>query len=74
MIYMYQKDFNRLNFLSEKALSNKITPKELKEFNLLINDWNTSFELNLLGGLRSHKIEVEDFSSFKVGDTFSLSF
>ncbi|MCJ8318748.1 MAG: hypothetical protein MJK12_03890 [Colwellia sp.] len=40
-------DFERLNFLSEKTLTETITPIELKEFKFLLNEWNLSAELNL---------------------------
>ena len=67
---MNQMDFDRLNFLSEKTISDKITPNELNEFKLLIKTWNTSFELNLVNSLYSYDLAVEKITSLKVGDTF----
>ena len=67
---MNQNDFDRLNTLSEKALSDNITAKELNEFRFLINDWNTSFELSLLSGLCDPKIEIDEVTNLKVGDVF----
>ena len=46
MINMKQKEFDRLNYLSEKSLLDTITPNEFYEFSRLIKDWNTSYELN----------------------------
>jgi len=45
--YMHTNDFERLNSLSEKAIGETATKDELKEFNQLLNEWNTSTELNL---------------------------
>ena len=44
---MHTNDFERLNSLSEKAIGESATEDELKEFNQLLNEWNTSTELNL---------------------------
>jgi uncharacterized protein YnzC (UPF0291/DUF896 family) len=44
---MNNDDFERLNFLSEKTLTETITQNELKEFIVLLNEWNLSVELNL---------------------------
>jgi hypothetical protein len=57
---MKQKEFDRLNYLSEKSLLDTITPNEFYEFSRLIKDWNTSFELNLLNGLYEHKSRLDD--------------
>ncbi|NQZ82902.1 MAG: hypothetical protein HRT52_17975 [Colwellia sp.] len=47
---MNTDEFERLNFLSEKALNETATDPELKEFSHLLNSWNSSVELNLFGG------------------------
>ena len=47
---MSQHDFERLNVISERALVDKITSEELKEFNKLIDDWSASTEFNVLAG------------------------
>ena len=47
---MNSYEFERLNFLSEKALNETATPHEITEFNTLLNEWNSSVELNLFGG------------------------
>jgi hypothetical protein len=57
---MKQKEFDRLNYLSEKSLLDTITPNEFYEFSRLIKDWNTSFELNPLNGLYEHKSRLDD--------------
>lgn len=44
---MDNDDFERLNFLSEKAIIKTATKNELKEFNILLNEWNSSEEFNL---------------------------
>ncbi len=47
---MMDKDkFERLNFLSEKALQNNATNDELKEFNKLHKEWTEPQEFNLFG-------------------------
>lgn len=45
---MTDDDFDRLNFLSEKAITETATPNELREFKQLMDLWNTSYEFNLL--------------------------
>ena len=47
---MNHDDFERLNFLSEKAITETATNNELKEFNVLLNEWNLSVEFNLFNG------------------------
>jgi len=47
---MNSSEFERLNFLSEKALNETATDPELKEFSQLLNHWNSAVELNLFGG------------------------
>ena len=47
---MNMNSFERLNSLSEKALNETATPSEITEFNVLLNEWNSSAELNLFGG------------------------
>jgi hypothetical protein len=52
MLIMTSNEFDRLNSLSEKALTEKALTEtasrnELKEFNELLEDWNTSTEFNL---------------------------
>jgi len=44
---MEHTEFERLNALSEKAMNDKASPNELKEFNTLLSDWNDSAELNM---------------------------
>jgi hypothetical protein len=44
---MTSDEFDRLNSLSEKALNETASRNELKEFNELLEDWNTSVEFNL---------------------------
>ena len=44
---MTTNEFDRLNSLSEKALIDTASCNELKEFNALLQDWNTSIEFNL---------------------------
>jgi hypothetical protein len=46
-LIMDNDDFERLNFLSEKAITKTATKNELKEFNILLNEWNSSEEFNL---------------------------
>ena len=45
---MTQKNFERLNFLSDKSINDTITFRELIEFKKLIADWNSAFELDQL--------------------------
>ena len=45
--YMDTKSFERLNSLSEKAFHEIASKDELKEFNHLLDEWNTSVQLNL---------------------------
>jgi hypothetical protein len=47
---MTSDEFDRLNTLSEKALTETASRNELKEFNELLDDWNESVEFNLLLG------------------------
>jgi hypothetical protein len=47
MLIMTSNEFDRLNSLSEKALTETASRNELKEFNELLEDWNTSIEFNL---------------------------
>jgi hypothetical protein len=47
MLIMTTDEFDRLNSLSEKALTETVTKNELIEFYELLHDWNTSFEFNL---------------------------
>jgi len=51
---MNQADFERLSFISEKSLVDKVTSDELKEFKQLIDDWSASTEFNLLQGFNLH--------------------
>jgi hypothetical protein len=44
---MTSDEFDRLNSLSEEALNETVSRNELKEFNELLEDWNTSVEFNL---------------------------
>jgi hypothetical protein len=48
---MNMDEFDRLNTLSEKVLAETASYDDLKEFNELLNDWNTSAELNLFNDL-----------------------
>jgi len=50
MMTMDAREFERLNFLSEKALHNTITSTELAEFNQLLNLWNIITEVSLFNG------------------------
>lgn len=50
---MNNDDFQRLNYLSEKALQETANSDELKEFNNLLSEWNTSVEQNLFCGLNN---------------------
>jgi hypothetical protein len=43
---MNKSEFERLNRLSEKALNETATPREIKEFTQFFNHWDSS-ELNL---------------------------
>lgn len=47
---MKADDFERLNILSEKAINDNATLVEMKEFTDLLDEWNSSVELNLFGG------------------------
>jgi len=47
---MTTDEFDRLNTLSEKAMTETASRNELKEFNKLLDDWNTSVEFNLING------------------------
>lgn len=47
-LIMNHDNFDRLNFLSEKVITETATKNELKEFNVLLNEWNQSVEFNLL--------------------------
>jgi hypothetical protein len=49
---MTKYDFARLNILSEKALSETASRRELKEFYGLFERWNASVRFNLINGLR----------------------
>lgn len=49
---MTTDDFSRLNFFSEKAMNETASRNKLKEFNELLNEWNTCVEFNLLNVLR----------------------
>jgi hypothetical protein len=49
---MTKYDFERLNSLSEKALSETATRCELKEFYGLFEQWSASVRFNLINGLR----------------------
>lgn len=51
---MNQNDFDRLSFISEKSLVDKVTSDELREFKQLIDDWSASTEFNLLQGFNQH--------------------
>ena len=52
---MNQNEFNRLNFLSEKSLTDIVSSDELEEFTQLMTDWNTSQHFNLFQDLHSYK-------------------
>jgi hypothetical protein len=52
MLIMTSNEFDRLNSLSEKALTETASHNELKEFNELLEGWNDCDEFNLLNGLR----------------------
>jgi len=52
---MSQSDFDRLSFISEKSLVDRITSDELKEFKQLIDDWSASKEFNSLNGFNHHR-------------------
>jgi len=54
---MNQNDFDRLSFISEKSLVDRITSDELKEFKELIDDWSASTEFHLLGGFNPRTIQ-----------------
>lgn len=51
MIIMKNKEIERLNSLSEKAIKDIATPHELKEFKQLLAVWNESIENNTLQDL-----------------------
>jgi len=53
MLIMTTDEFDRLNNLSEKALTETASRNELKEFNELLEDWNSCVEFNLINGLRN---------------------
>jgi len=53
---MTTDEFARLNNLSEKAMNETASRNELKEFNELLEDWNTSIEFNL--NYRSSNLHV----------------
>ena len=48
MLIMTNEEFERMNILSEKAMNETASRNELKEFNELLDDWNTSVEFNLI--------------------------
>lgn len=58
---MTQKNFERLNFLSEKSVNDTITFRELIEYKKLIDDWNSAFELDQLKDLYS--IDLSDHTT-----------
>jgi hypothetical protein len=45
---MTNDEFERLNYLSEKAITETANPNELREFKRLMDLWNISYEFNLL--------------------------
>jgi hypothetical protein len=45
---MSDVDTERLNYLSEKNITDTITPDELEELSALLNDWNLSVETKQL--------------------------
>ena len=47
---MTDDDLERLNALTDKALSETMTVNELREFNELLTDWNDSIALELFSG------------------------
>lgn len=49
---MTTDDFARLNSLFEKAIKASASLTELKEFNLLLDDWTDWEQFNLVNGLR----------------------
>jgi uncharacterized protein YnzC (UPF0291/DUF896 family) len=51
MLMMNMDEFERLNTLVEKAMNESATRNELKELNELLNDWNSSVELNFFNHL-----------------------
>lgn len=57
---MNNVDFDRLNFLADKALNEKATNAELEEFNQLLTVWNESIELNLFSNY-----DIKHFASVK---------
>ncbi len=58
MVKMTQKNFDRLNFLSDKSVNDTITSMELKEYKKLLDNWNTTFELDELND--SYSIYLSD--------------
>lgn len=56
---MEKEAFDRLNYLSEKALNESATTIELEELNHLFEIWNSSLELNLFVGA-GYKSQIED--------------
>jgi len=41
---MDEVDSERLDYLSDKNITDTITPEELKELSALLNEWNLSVE------------------------------
>jgi hypothetical protein len=48
MLIMTNNQFERLSALSEKIMLLTATVHEMKEFNQLLDFWNTSVEINLI--------------------------
>jgi len=48
---MKTEEFERLNSLSEKAMIDIATPKELQELKQLLILWNESTEYNMIQGI-----------------------
>jgi hypothetical protein len=55
---MTNDEFERLNYLSEKAITETATLNELREFKRLMDLWNMFYEFNLLNnGVKKVKQE-----------------
>lgn len=48
---MHNSKKDRFTFLTDKAISQRATPQEMAEYQLLLDEWNLSQELNSISHL-----------------------
>ncbi len=51
---MHNSKLDRFSFLTDKAVSQRATPQEMAEYQLLLDEWNQSHEKNTTNHL--HRI------------------